>query len=565
MGPNLFSTHPLPEAGSITVGRDESADVRILDESASRMHARLHVEPGPQIFVEDLGTKNGTFVRDSRLAANQRVPLQLGEAVTIGFTIVMVQRRRPAVQPRRFRSHGAFEELLEDACTRATSPDARFALLRLRVEGDGAGGPVADLITPALRDGDSLGQYAEGDYEVLLLDTAPERARAIADDASARLRAEGIATQVAVVVFPTDGRSAEALMGRSSALLRPTEAADGERAPVLKSQAMREIYRLADRAAKVQTASGLINVLILGETGVGKDVLAQWIHGRSPRSKGPYMAINCGALTETLLDSELFGHEKGSFTGATQTKPGLLESAAGGTVFLDEIGDMPEKLQVKLLRTIENREITRVGGTKTHAIDVRFVAATHRDLEAAVAAKTFRDDLYYRLNSMTLTLPPLRERPEEIEALAREFLSQAAADRNRSPRLSSEALDIMRAHLWPGNIRELRNVIERALVLCESGEITTEHLPVEKMRLARLEPALVPASPPATGTTGPQPTSGTALTPAESAERERIVRVLAEVAGSQTQAAKTLGMSRTTLIERLKRYDIQRPRIKPKT
>ena len=197
-------------------------------------------------------------------------------------------------------------------------------------------------------------------------------------------------------------------------------------------------------------------------------------------------------MTETLLDSELFGYEKGAFTGAQQAKAGLLESAQGGTVFLDEIGDMPDKLQVKLLRTIENREITRVGGTKTHAIDVRFIAATHRDLDAAVEAKTFREDLYYRLNSMTLTLPPLRERPEEIEALARQFLAEAAGagrDKRRVPRISAEALAIMRAHSWRGNIRELRNVVEHALVLCEDAEITAEHLPVEKMRFARLDPS----------------------------------------------------------------------------
>ena len=567
MGPNVFATHPLSEVGSITIGRDESADVRIVDESASRMHARLHVEAGPHIFVEDLGTKNGTFVHDTRLAANKRVPLQLGEAVTIGFTTLMVQRRRPAIQPRRFRSHGAIEELLEDACERATNPEAKFALLRLQVDGDVAGGHVADLITPALRAGDALGQYAAGDYEVLLLDTTPERARAIADDLSARMRAEGLKTRAAVAVFPADGRTAEALIGRSSALLRGDDTEDGDRNPVVKSDAVREVYRLAGKAAKGQTANGLINILILGETGVGKDVLAHWIHTHSPRAKGPYMAINCGALPENLLESELFGHEKGAFTGATQTTPGLLEAAAGGTVFLDEIGDMPEKLQVRLLRTIENREITPVGRRKPQAIDVRFIAATHRDLDAAVEAETFREDLYYRLNSMTLTLPPLRERTEEIEALARQFLADASGtgrDKRRVPRISAEALAIMRAHVWRGNIRELRNVVAHALVLCEGGEITTEHLPVEKMRLARLDPSTSSSVRPLS-TAGLALPPGIVLTPAQTAEREHIVQVLADCAGSQTQAAKALGMSRGTLISRLKRYGIPQPRVKPQS
>jgi DNA-binding NtrC family response regulator/pSer/pThr/pTyr-binding forkhead associated (FHA) protein len=567
MGPNVFATHPLPVPGTVTIGREEEADVRLVDESASRKHARMHVEAGPYVFVEDLGTPNGTFVRDSRLAANKRVPLQLGEAVTIGFTTLMVQRRRPPIQPRRFRSHGAFEELLEDACVAATSPEAKFALLRLRIDGDVAGGRVADLITPALREGDARGQYANGDYEILLLDTAPERARAIADDLSARIRAEGLVARSVVAVFPADGRTAEALIGRSSALLRGAETEDGGRSPVLKSDATREVYRLAGKAAKGQTANGLINILILGETGVGKDVLAKWIHRHSPCAEGPYRAINCGALTETLLDSELFGYEKGAFTGAQQAKAGLLESAQGGTVFLDEIGDMPDKLQVKLLRTIENREITRVGGTKTHAIDVRFMAATHRDLDAAVEAKTFREDLYYRLNSMTLTLPPLRERPEEIEALARQFLAEAAGagrDKRRVPRISAEALAIMRAHSWRGNIRELRNVVEHALVLCEDAEITAEHLPVEKMRFARLEPAasLAPqAIPLATQALPPQ----IVLSPAQTAERAHIVQILAECAGNQTRAAKMLAMSRGTLISRMKRYGIPQPRPKLST
>jgi two-component system response regulator AtoC len=569
MGPNVFATHPLPAAGALTIGRDDKADVRVLDEGASRLHARLHVEAGPLLFVEDLGTKNGTVVGDARIAPGKRVPLQIGEAVSIGFTTIMVQRRRPAVQPRRFRSHGAFEELLEDACERANSPDANFALLRFQIEGDVPSGQVADLIGPALRTGDAAGQYAAGDYEVLLLDTSPDRARAIADDLSARMRADGLAARSVVVVYPADGRTAEALIGRASALLRGDETEDGDRAPIVKSPAVREVYRLAGKAAKGQTANGLINILILGETGVGKDVLAQWIHRHSPRAKGPFRALNCGALPENLLESELFGHEKGAFTGATHSVPGLLEEAAGGTVFLDEIGDMPEQLQVKLLRTISNREITPVGKRgKPQPIDVRFIAATHRDLDAAVEAKTFREDLYYRLNSMTLTLPPLRERPEEIEPLALAFLAEASGtgrDRRRAPRISEEALAIMRGHLWRGNIRELRNVVEHALVLCEGNEITAEHLPVEKMRHARLEPAAAPASSTAALAAASPLPPALNLTPAEAAERQHIIQVLADCAGSQTQAAKVLGMSRGTLIARLKRYGIKQPRAQAKT
>ena len=245
---------------------------------------------------------------------------------------------------------------------------------------------------------------------------------------------------------------------------------------------MRALYWLAEWAAAGRTANGLINVLILGETGVGKELLAELVHRRSPRAQGPPSSASTARRWPTLsLESELFGYEKGAFTGgAMQAKPGLLEAAAGGTVFLDEIGDMPGTLQTKVLRAIESRKVTRVGGLAPRPLDVRFVAATHVDLEAAIADDRFRSDLYFRLNGISLTIPPLRDRPEEIEPLARAFLAAAcAAGKRRPPRLSSDALEALQAYDWPGNIRELRNAIERALVLSEGGEIGPEHLPVE--------------------------------------------------------------------------------------
>jgi two-component system response regulator AtoC len=405
MAPNVFETFPLPTSGSIKIGRDELADVRITDDLASRMHARLDVEPPAHLMVEDLGSSNGTFVRGEKIEPGRRVALQLGEALTIGFTHLMVQRRRPAAPARRFHGHGAFEERLEDACARAAETAAAVAVVRVQIEDEEPAGRGADTVAGALRPGDFLAQYAPGDYEALLLDTDADRARAIADDAARRLRAEGLGARTVVATCPADGRSAEALIGRTSALLRDS-ADERPSEPVLKSEAMRALYRLAERAAAGRTATGLINILVLGETGAGKEVLSDWIHRRSPRAGGPFVCINCGALTDTLLESELFGHEKGAFTGAAQAKPGLLEAAAGGTVFLDEIGDMPSSLQTKLLRAIESRQITRVGGLSQRPIDVRFIAATNLDLEAEIARKAFRQDLYFRLNGISLTIPP---------------------------------------------------------------------------------------------------------------------------------------------------------------
>jgi transcriptional regulator with PAS, ATPase and Fis domain len=283
-------------------------------------------------------------------------------------------------------------------------------------------------------------------------------------------------------------------------------------------------------------------------------------------------------LTESLLESELFGHERGAFTGAVQAKPGLLETADGGTVFLDEIGELPMSTQVKLLRVLEERQVLRVGSLKARPIDVRFVAATNRDLEAEIDRGTFRRDLYYRLNGISLMIPPLRERVSEIEGLARAFILNACRQvgRGRPPALAADALDLMRRYSWPGNIRELRNVIERAVLLAGDGDIGVEHLPVEKLRATLAHPSTPdlasfnppPASPPpaAPAAAPPRPAdaaatdSGRLRADLEAVERQHILDALAKTGGNQTEAARLLGISRRTLLTRLDHYAISRPR-----
>ena len=316
---------------------------------------------------------------------------------------------------------------------------------------------------------------------------------------------------------------------------------------------MQRLRRLVERVA-----AGNISVLLLGETGVGKEVFAEMVHRLSPRAKGPFLRLSCAALSESLLESELFGHERGAFTGAVQTKHGHLEMAQGGTVFLDEVGEMPPSIQVKLLRVLEERRVTRVGGLKARDIDVRFIAATNRQLEAEIPAGRFRQDLYFRLNGFSLTIPPLRERQSEIEPLARAFLAQACreARRERQPELSPEALDLLRAYSWPGNVRELRNVVERAFLLCTGERITAEHLPVEKMN-ATLAAWPAPAPPPAPASA---PAERGLRGELESVEKQRILDALAACAGNQSQAAKLLGIPRNTLLARLDQYGVPRPR-----
>ena len=318
---------------------------------------------------------------------------------------------------------------------------------------------------------------------------------------------------------------------------------------VVRDPRMQAVFDQAARAAPTP-----INVLLLGETGVGKEVLARAIHARSARAGGPFIGINCAALSDTLLESELFGHEKGAFTGAVQARPGLFEAAAGGTVFLDEVGELAPSTQAKLLRVLEERVIVRLGSNRPRPIDVRLLAATNRDLEAASAAGQFRSDLYFRLNSLALTIPPLRDRSAEIEPLARLFLTAACRliERVEIPALSTAALQLLCRYSWPGNVRELRNAMERAVVLCPLATILPEHLPPAIANDVRARPVL------AATRSAPQPLD----LPSElqSMERIRILEALATTGGNQSEAARRLGISRGTLIARIAEYGIPRPR-----
>jgi two-component system, NtrC family, response regulator AtoC len=424
VGRDAYATYDLPATGALTIGRGETNTVRVDDPLASRTHACLHV--GEAMFLEDVGSVNGTRVKDRVIKPGERVRITIGETIQIGSSVLIVQRR--AAQADLLRP-----ETLRDQ------------------------GPITMAAQPAPRAG----------------------------------------------------------------------------------EAMRRVHELAERAA-----AGTINVLITGETGVGKELLAETVHRASPRRGGPYVCLNCAALSETLLESELFGHERGAFTGAVQAKPGLLETAARGTLFLDEVGELPLSTQAKLLRVIETREVARLGSVRPHRIDARFIAATNRDLEAEVARGAFRADLYYRLNGITLTIPPLRTRLEEIRPLAETFARQICRDLGRPPPiLPPDSVAHLEAYGWPGNIRELKNVIERAVLLCEGPTLEPQHMPLLERSLTESQKL----------------TTSAAGTGART-ERDRIIEALAACAGNQSRAAKMLGIPRRTFVTKLDAYKIPRPK-----
>jgi len=303
------------------------------------------------------------------------------------------------------------------------------------------------------------------------------------------------------------------------------------------SPAMRRVYGLLDRVAESEAT-----VLVTGESGTGKELVARAIHARSRRRSGPFVAVNCAAMTESLLESELFGHVKGAFTDAHAARRGLFPQAHGGTILLDEIGDMPVGLQVKLLRTLQERTVRPVGGDSEVSIDVRVVAATNRDLESAVEEHRFREDLFYRLNVIHVELPPLRARGNDVLLLAQKFVSDFAARAGKDVHgLSPEVAERLAAYPWPGNVRELQNCIERAVALGRHETLVPEDLP-EKIRDYKRSHVLVTADDP------------TELVPMEEVERRYILRVMESVGGNKTEAARILGLDRKTLYRKLDKY-----------
>lgn len=313
-------------------------------------------------------------------------------------------------------------------------------------------------------------------------------------------------------------------------LRRSLEYEDGFHGLVGSSRPMHRLYDLIDNSARSQAP-----VLIHGESGTGKELVARAIHNLGPRSNQPFIKVNCASLNENLLESELFGHVRGAFTGADRDRMGRFEAAQGGDILLDEIGDIPPATQVKLLRVLQEKEIERVGDHRPHKVDVRIITATNRDLSALIREERFREDLFYRINVVPIRMPALRERREDIPLLAQTFMDRLTLKTGRPiESFSPEAMKRLYTYTWPGNVRELKNAIEYAFVLCAEGQIKREHLP-EHIAF------------------GPGPQAAQAM---PDVERERLKAALRETKGNQTQAAKLLGVSRMTVWKRMKKYGL---------
>ena len=376
-------------------------------------------------------------------------------------------------------------------------------------------------------------------------------ARYAADDVELAARiANHVALALAHEQLAEEGRRAAQaqerttiLQERVETLVRELDQRGGHRA-LGESSAWKGVLA---QAAKV--AAGDTTVLVTGESGTGKEVVARFIHRASRRANGPFVALNCAALPEQLLESELFGYERGAFTGAHVARPGKIEQAAGGLLFLDEVGEMTPAVQAKFLRVLQEREFQRLGGAKTIKVDVRVIAATNRDPREAMERGTLREDLYYRLSVFEITLPPLRERREDILVLADAFMRDLATSVGRpAAGLSEDARERLLGHLWPGNVRELRNAIERAVILCEGGLVTSDHLPITVAKSQTL-PASIQA--------GGFPEEGVKL---EAIERDLLEKALHAARNNKSQAAKLLGLPRGQLYSRLRRHRLTEAR-----
>jgi len=555
--------HPLDDDGVAVVGRGPEAEIPLRDTGASRAHARIVTAAG-EAAVVDLASRNGTWVNGERVEGTR--VLAPGDVVAIGAAHLVLGGSR--ARPRRsVLEAAAFRARLDDEVERALSFERPLALLAVSLGADADPRAAAHAVDASLRRVDVAGWGPEG----WLLATLPERdldeAAEVAERLLSDLGPSAPSARAGLAACPAHGCDAASLLAAARAAagaavalgVAPAEEGAarlevGDQTVLVADPAMAEIYRLIRRVAASDLA---VPVLITGETGVGKENAAAAVHRWSPRRDGPFVTLNCAAIQESLVESELFGHEKGAFTGAVAARAGLLESAAGGTVFLDEVGELPPATQAKLLRALESRRVTRVGGVREVALDIRVVAATNRDLEAESRAGRFRLDLFHRLAVATVFVPPLRERPREVPLLARAFLDAACA-RARRPAMAiaPAALQAIARYDWPGNVRELKNAMEYAAAAVADPVLELYHLPGRVRAAAGVvsqAPAPSSAPPPPSQ---PPPGFRPVADELRELERRRMAEALDAAGGVQNRAAQLIAMPLRTFAGKVKLYGL---------
>ena len=523
----------------LIVGRAAPSDVAIPDPGLSRQHARfLWNDQG--MWLEDLGSTNGTTKNGTKIAMTRIHPT---DEISVGPVMVKVHIISSVDQELRgFDGHDRFVAALADEIVRAREFQRPLALMLVKAaNAKDHVSKWASRLRMRLRAVDRVGLYGPAAVLIALPEATPEMVRGLA----AELVGGEPKLAVNAVAYPADGSSVEELIAALRVAKRADRVVkDDEAAVVIKSPEMKQVMQTVKRLAQ-----STIAVLIHGETGTGKEVITRAIHEQGARKQGPLRTINCAAIPQTLIESVLFGHEHGAYTGADRSALGLFEQADGGTVLLDEIGELALSAQAALLRVLETKKVTRVGGDREIAVDVRVIAATHRDLEAMVAAGLFRQDLLYRLNTMTLRIPALRERVDEIEPLALRFLKEASRQAGSDVReLDEEALAALKRYTWPGNVRELRNAIERAVVLAEGRTIRVQDL---SERITHAQQA-------APGGTDEGDVPRDYREHLRKYESELIVRALHKHGGNQTEAAKALGLPLRTLVHKIQLYGIKK-------
>ncbi len=542
----------LPATGDVLIGRGETADLRIDDASISRSHARLSVRAAA-VMLADLESQNGTQVNDDRVGSGQL--LRSGDVVTIGGITLVFHAEQPAGTFPGLLEPGLFRPRFEEELERALRFVRPLSLVSLALGPRPDKARVGAALVGMLRRSD-VGSFLADQLVLLLPETEPEAAERFAERAVRALAAVCPQARAGVAHAPGDGAHVDALGATAREAATAAEVGQVKRAAdnfrllslgahrvVVADPVMVRLFALAERLAR-----SALPVLIHGETGTGKELLASALHCYSPRKAGRLVTVNCAALPENLAESELFGHEKGAFTGASSTRVGLLEAASGGTVFLDELGDLSLAIQAKLLRALETKRITRVGGTDERPIDVRLLAATHRDLNEDIEAGRFRRDLFFRVSGTTMVIPPLRERSRELPILARRFLEEASGQAGReAPSLSAAAMAALLAHSWPGNVRELKNAMEFFAASVADDTIEPWHV---HERLGP-EPVRVPEGE-AHPATGFRPIADEV----RELETSRMLRSLKANGWNQTRAAQAISMPLRTFVTKFRQYEL---------